>query len=258
MPSRCWWPRVSAEPGRCNGACSGCWTTRNETGPGSVVGASTTSTAPAPWFRLWSTPECPPMDRQFSAPCGGCSTTSSPRAAGARTFVRTGTRMTVGQGPVTASQTGWALLALLAVARGRAPAALTPRSSGASHCAGHLAAAGRQLGRAALHRHRLPRGLLDQLPPLPAGLPAHCPWPVLGRSSSGTRSLSGKGPMTDLVVAAPLRVEALAVGSGHACVRSDAGRAHRRRPTGEPHPRPVLRSRRHSRSPGCAEHSPPT
>ncbi len=41
--------------------------------------------------------------------------------------------------------------------------------------------AGRGLGRAAVHRHRLPRRLLHQLPPVPAGLPDQRPRPLPAR-----------------------------------------------------------------------------
>ncbi|CAK7279487.1 hypothetical protein SGPA1_10265 [Streptomyces misionensis JCM 4497] len=47
--------------------------------------------------------------------------------------------------------------------------------------AGGQPARGRHLGRAVLHRHRLPLGLLHQLPPVPPGVPAHRPRPVSAR-----------------------------------------------------------------------------
>ena len=84
----------------------------------------------------------------------------------------------IGRGASTASQTAWALLALLAagerdgeaVERGVALARRDP-------------AGGRLLGRAVLHRHRLPLGLLHQLPPVPAGLPAHGARPLRARGA---------------------------------------------------------------------------
>ena len=66
----------------------------------------------------------------------------------------------------TASQTAWALLALLAAGeRGAA------RSSAASPGSRATQRAGRRLGRAAVHRHRLPGRLLHPLPPLPLVFP---------------------------------------------------------------------------------------
>ena len=59
-------------------------------------------------------------------------------------------------------------------------------------------AGGRQLGRAAVHRDGVPRRLLDQLPPLPAGLPA-----VRARAVRGGDAVT---------IVAALRLEALAVG----------------------------------------------
>ena len=47
--------------------------------------------------------------------------------------------------------------------------------------AGRQPASGRDLGRAAVHRHRIPRRLLHQLPPIPARLPRQCARPVPGR-----------------------------------------------------------------------------
>jgi squalene-hopene/tetraprenyl-beta-curcumene cyclase len=76
---------------------------------------------------------------------------------------------------VHASQTAWALLALLAVgervrhrgaARGDRPGWYLTRPSAPTGP-----------GTRPVHRHRLPRRLLHQLPPLPAGLPADRPGP---------------------------------------------------------------------------------
>ena len=70
-----------------------------------------------------------------------------------------------GRGNSTASQTAWALLALLAAGE-RSPAV----ERGVAWLVAH-AARRRRLGRARVHRHRLPRRLLHQLPPLPARVP---------------------------------------------------------------------------------------
>ena len=71
-----------------------------------------------------------------------------------------------GRGESTASQTAWALLALLAAGehRGAASRARDP-------LAGPDAARRRVLGPAAVHRDRVPRRRLHQLSPVPAGLP---------------------------------------------------------------------------------------
>ena len=92
----------------------------------------------------------------------------------------------IGRGSSTASQTGWALLALLAagereskaVERGIALARRDP-------------AARRLLGRALLHRDRLPVGLLHQLPPLPPGLPADRARPLRQRRARPGRREAG-------------------------------------------------------------------
>ena len=71
-----------------------------------------------------------------------------------------------GRGVSTASQTAWALLGLHAAGEGDGATAARARSSGSSR-----PSARRRLGRAVLHRHRLPGRLLSQLPPLPGRVP---------------------------------------------------------------------------------------
>ena len=104
-----------------------------------------------------------------------------------------------GCGESTASQTAWALLALARGRRGRRHAQRRARRP----VAGGDPAAGRELGRAAVHRDRIPRGLLYQLPPLSTGFPDQC-----------ARPLPGRCPVTKLTVCAPLGIEALAVRRG--------------------------------------------
>src|SRR5262249_5362343 len=72
----------------------------------------------------------------------------------------------------------------------------------------------RRLGRAVLHRHRLPGRLLPQLPPLQGRVPGDGPRP-------GPRSV----PMTDLLVLAPMRIEQLALGepAGASVMRTGMG-----------------------------------
>ena len=82
----------------------------------------------------------------------------------------------VGRGTSTASQTAWALLALLAAGRHDSePGA--PRH----RVPGRHPAARRHLGRGPVHRHRLPGRLLHQLPPVPARVPADGARPLLRR-----------------------------------------------------------------------------
>ena len=85
-----------------------------------------------------------------------------------------------GRGESTASQTAWALLALLA---GGGPAGPTSRAQRRARrpVAGRHPARRRHLGRAAVHRDRVPRRLLHQLPPVPAGVPGQRPGPLPGR-----------------------------------------------------------------------------
>ena len=81
-----------------------------------------------------------------------------------------------GRGESTASQTAWALLALLAAGERENPATERGIRWLARDAAGR-----RHLGRALVHRHRLPRRLLHQLPPVPAGLPGQRARPLRKR-----------------------------------------------------------------------------
>ena len=91
----------------------------------------------------------------------------------------------IGRGPSTASQTAWALLALHAA--GERSSALAARD----RLAGGHAARRRHVGRAAVHRHGLPVGLLHQLPPLPAHVPGHGARPLsAGRARSMSTAMS--------------------------------------------------------------------
>ena len=113
-------------------------------------------------------------------------------AASARTCARTATPRWRGRGASTASQTAWALLACDAAGDRRAPP-----SSARSRWLVETQRPRRRLGRAVLHRHRLPRRLLPQLPPVPGRLPGDGARP----RSSETRDDA------TLLVLAPLRVE---------------------------------------------------
>ena len=196
-------------------ASTGCCASRSPTARGSAAGARTTSTAPAP--------RCP-----RSPPAGSPGTRASARAvalAGARQNADGGWGEDLrsyrdpawrGRGASTASQTAWALLALLRRGRDAAPAV----ERGVRWLVDD-AARRRQLGRAVVHRHRLPRRLLHQLPPLPARLPGH-----------GARAAArGRRCADELLVFAPLRIEARdAAGArraGRCCARA-WGRARAR------------------------------
>src|SRR5208282_2833259 len=95
--------------------------------------------------------------------------------------------------------------------------------------AGHHAAAGRLLGRAAVHRDRLPWRLLHQLPPVPPGLPPERTRPVRSgphiRRQRMTETIPrprdrGAGAGADEsepdppLICAPLRLEAVAIRRG--------------------------------------------
>src|SRR3989304_3251948 len=83
-----------------------------------------------------------------------------------------------GEGPSTASQTAWALLALLAADGGGGTRRDVPdRASGG----------GRSVGGAALHGHRLPRRLLHQVPPVPELLATDGAGAVSGRAGHERR-----------------------------------------------------------------------
>ena len=104
-----------------------------------------------------------------------------------------------GRGESTASQTAWALLALLAAGGEDAMAQRGARR----RVAGRHPARGRDLGRAAVHRDRVPWRLLHQLPPVPAGVP-----------DQRARPIPRGSLMSDHVICAPLRVEARALRRG--------------------------------------------
>ena len=74
---------------------------------------------------------------------------------------------TAGQGPTTASQTAWALLALIAAGEAES----RRRRSGRA-VPGRAATGERRLGRERIHRHRISESLLPTLSPLSSLLPA--------------------------------------------------------------------------------------
>ena len=82
----------------------------------------------------------------------------------------------------TASQTAWAVLGLIAAGRGRQRRG--PRAASTT-CSRRSSADG-TWDEDAVHRHRLPEGLLPEVSPLPALLPAHGPGP-LPAAATGTR-----------------------------------------------------------------------
>ncbi len=108
-----------------------------------------------------------------------------------------------GRGVSTASQTAWALLALHAAGAGDSAAGWR----GVDWLV-RTPAPRRWLGRGALHRHRVPRRLLHQLPPVPAGLPDQRPRAAARRR----RGVPVTAP--DWILYAPMRLEARALRRG--------------------------------------------
>ena len=141
--------------------------------------------------------------------CAGSMPCRTTTAAGARTCARTPIRPGAVAATSTASQTAWALLALLAAReldeptrRGVAWLVETPASR-------------RLVGRAVLHRHRVPRRLLHQLPPVPAW----CSRSWRSAGTSGRWKEEATMDETGLYVLAPLRLEATAAQRGAATAR---------------------------------------
>src|SRR5207249_10462412 len=104
----------------------------------------------------------------------------------------------------------------LGVARGT-PARL-PHHRTRHRLARRGAAFGWHVGRTLVHGDRIPRRLLHQLPPVPVGLPRHglgsirARWPVSSRRNA-------EGAVPDLLILAPLALEAAAVGRSRPAVR---------------------------------------
>ncbi len=108
--------RATTGPGA---ASSGYATPRSRRDRGSGGGAPTTCTAPEPPCPALIASGVPADDGQRSpGPCAGSSLTRTPTEAGARTCDPTSTRPGSARGDSTASQTAWALLALLAAGEG--------------------------------------------------------------------------------------------------------------------------------------------
>ena len=116
--------------GRPSGGSAGCSMPRRPTVPGSAAGGQLVYGTGAVVPALWSPPACRPDHPAFAAPWPGSKSTRTTTAAGARTCAPTGTRL-AGRGASTASQTAWALLALLAAGE-RGPRATTGGSPGSS------------------------------------------------------------------------------------------------------------------------------
>ena len=164
---------------RARPGCAGCSSTRRPTARGSGAGGSTTSTGRAR--------RCPGLiaagedPRERADPprrAHGSRTTRTRTAAGARMRAPTTTR---------------AGSAAARAPRPRPPGRCwpcTPPASSSEALARGIAwltchpAPGRRLGRAAVHRHRLPLGLLHQLPPLQDQLPADGPRPLPARQGA--------------------------------------------------------------------------
>ena len=148
-------------------ASAGCWTTRRPTARGSGAGASTTSTGPAP-----SCPRCRRRradrpTRRSGGPCAGSSASRTRTAAGARTAAPTTTRRGSAAARARPRRPPGRCWRCTPPARRSTALSRPPRR----RLAGRHPASGRRLGRAVPHRHRIPVGLLHQLPPVPADLP---------------------------------------------------------------------------------------
>ena len=142
--------------------------TRRPTAPGSAAGAPTTSTAPAPSSRRSSPPAWPRATPRSGAPSRWLVGHQNPDGGWGEDLRSYDDPGWAGRGASTASQTAWALLALLAAGRARA-------DGGASRgvaLPGRAPSAPTARWDEPIHRHRLPRRLLHQLPPVPAGVPA--------------------------------------------------------------------------------------
>ena len=236
---------ATARATRRGAASTGCAPPRRPTARGSAAGASTTSTAPARCCRHWSPPASTPPSPS-AAPWPGsrppergggfgedCAPTATPLAGAGRAPPRR--------------------------PAGRCSDCTPPASArpAGARCASSSRPRPRRLGGAVLHRHRLPRRLLPQLPPLPGRLPGDGARPLCreaprrppeggeGGEWGGAARRSRGGAMSDLLIAAPLSIERLAVApraAGGSCVPGWARAAPSRRCRGS-RPPPRGRSR---------------
>ena len=148
-------------------ASTGCSPRRSPTARGSAAGARTTSTARAPSCPRSSRPGSRPTTRASGGRSGGSSRHQNPDGGLGEDLRSYRDRSWRGRGASTASQTAWALLALLAAGE-RGP---TPRRAASRGWSSTQRADG-SWDEPLVHGHRLPRRLLPQLPPLPARVPA--------------------------------------------------------------------------------------
>ena len=107
----------------CAAVWPGCCARRNATGRGSAGGAPTTSTAPARWCPADRGRRAAGASRASAGRWRGWKRTRTRTAAGVRTCAPTTTRAGSAGASSTASQTAWALLALLAAGDGVGDAA---------------------------------------------------------------------------------------------------------------------------------------
>ena len=144
--------------------------TRSPTARGSAGGAPTTSTAPARWCRRWSRPGVAARPRRRSAGPSRWLEEHQNDDGGWGEDLRSYARPGLGR-PRRVDRVADRVGAARAARRRRASTPAVGRAASPGWSTHQRA--GRHLGRAAVHRHRLPRRLLHQLPPLPAGLPGH-------------------------------------------------------------------------------------
>ena len=229
----------------CGAASSGCCASRSRTARGSAAGASTTSTAPARRSRRWSRPGSPrdhAAIRRAVAWLERVQNDDGGWGEDLRSYVDPRVER-----PRRVDRVADRLGAARAARRRRARRSAVER--GVDWLGAH-AARRRRLGRAVVHGHRLPRRLLHQLPPLPAGLPGDA------RSAATSRCASDTDRSALLVPSVRSRLEALAVrgaacgGAGAEVVRTGMGPrsvARRRRAPGRSNrrrARPAARGRR--------------
>ena len=183
--SRCSAARAGGRAGRPRGHRVAAAPSRRPTARGSAAGASTTSTAPARPSRGSSTAASRGATHGCAARWPGWSEHQNADGGwgeDAPLLRRPGLdrprsehRVADGVGAARAARAGE-----------------RTRGGGARRgLAGGDPAGGRRLGRAAVHRHRLPRRLLHQLPPVPAGLSGD------GARGAGRRPASGARPWAE-------------------------------------------------------------
>ena len=246
---------------RSTGAWPGCSRPRRPTAPGSGAGAPTTSTAPAPSCRRSWPRACraePPG--RSAGPSPGWRRHQNDDGGWGEDLRSYDDPSQAGRGASTASQTAWALLALLAAGE-RSPGR---RDRGVGFLVAHPARR-RHLGRAVLHRHRVSRATSTSTTTSTGWSSRSWPWaayvngdrPRLSSRSSprcGSRRFAVGG--VDVVIGAgPARRPAAGAELAARLDERTRGRPRRRRrrPRARAAPRRPRRRQRAARRPSPAE-----